>query len=201
MPYAKSFPAAYKLTHRPSGYFYVGSSVCHRKRTNEHKTHLNRGKHTNRKLQDIFTSWDDMEVEVFRAVDIEDARRLEQTLIDKYIDDPLCCNIGRSSTNPLLGVITREMVIANGRKASQRRIGTKLSAETRARMSASHTGLTRGDDDRMKISLGKAKGVSIEGVEYGSAYQAAITLGIPVRTVRTRLYADSRKFKDWFFIE
>lgn len=193
-------PAAYRLTHVPSGYFYIGSSAFHKSRLAEHKSFLNSGNHHNRKFQSVYTRWEDIEVELFPTATIGEARDCEQGLLDEFLGTRLCCNIGTDSVDLTAGVITSEMRRANLRRATDSWRGSKHTEESKARISLGANREPRGDDTRLKISLAKSRKVCADGIEYDSASAAASELEIPVRTVRSRIYSESPSFKNWFFI-
>jgi predicted GIY-YIG superfamily endonuclease len=85
-------PAAYTLTHIPTGKFYIGSSKDVHARISRHKYNLNQGIHVTSELQNTYTGWDDMEVAVFETNTVEEALQMEQHGLDCHLGSSLCCN-------------------------------------------------------------------------------------------------------------
>lgn len=149
----------YTITHRPTGRFYIGSSGNLTRRIWRHRTELASGMHTNRKLQEIYTCWDDFEVMTSEVNTLEEARQLEQQLLDRYVGTALCCNSSMSATNPF-DVFeriwpSREICIANLEKANEARRGKPLTDEHKARLSASHKGKVLSTEHRAALSKAK----------------------------------------------
>lgn len=149
----------YTITHRPTGRFYIGSSGNLTRRIWRHRTELASGMHTNRKLQEIYTCWDDFEVMTSEVNTLEEARQLEQQLLDRYVGTALCCNSSMSATNPFdvferIGP-SREICIANLEKANEARRGKPLSSEHKARLSESKKGKVLSDQHKAALSLAK----------------------------------------------
>lgn len=183
----KRMIGAYIITHSPTGYYYIGSTGNFRERYNQHRKHLSGNRHANYKLQSIFTSREDLEYEFFPTPTREAAYLEEQRLLDKHYSDRFCCNVGKSSLDPTLGVITLEMRQANIQKAAQANIGRKFSTEHREKLSLSHLGNTRSDETRAAISLSKSRAIEIDGIRYASIAIASTELQINPNTIRTRL--------------
>lgn len=201
MGYKTPVVAAYRLTHKSSGHCYVGSSADYKARLNKHRSDLFKKMHHNEKLQSAYTRWDDFQIDIFEASSISEARDIEQRLLDEYLGNRLCCNIGKSSLDPTLGVISLEVRRTNMRKCNESQIGRALSDNHKASISAGASREPRDDDTRLKISLSKSRRVSCGGKEYDSAQIAADALDLPVRTVRSRIYSETSAYRDWFFIE
>lgn len=85
-------PAVYVMTHVPTGHFYVGSSRSLGHRLNSHKSQLTKGIHSSHKLQEVFTTWDDIHVEFRETSTKEEALELEQNVLKLVTGIELCCN-------------------------------------------------------------------------------------------------------------
>lgn len=145
----------YTITHRPTGRFYIGSSGNLTRRIWRHRTELASGMHTNRKLQEIYTCWDDFEVMTSEVNTLEEARQLEQQLLDRYVGTALCCNSSMSATNPFdvferIGP-SREICIANLEKANEARRGKPLSSEHKAKLSEASKGRVLSPEQRAAL--------------------------------------------------
>lgn len=192
--------AAYIMKHKPTGYYYVGSTTDYMTRMRNHRHKFNNASHENKRLQSIFTCWEDFDVEVFKLGTIKEAKAMEQRLLDQHRGKGLCCNFASSSTDPTAGVITnerrREVNLGNTNM-----LGKKHTEETRAKIGTSATGRTKSDEVRRKISLAKSMAVIAGGVQYESVLAASTALGISGSTIRSRIISNSAKFKDWKFVD
>lgn len=148
----------YRLTHRPTGKFYVGSSGDLDRRMWRHRTELSSGTHPNRNLQDVYTNWDDFEISITYTTTLEEARHEEQQLINRFVGTPLCCNVSISSVNGIAGVrpfVPKETRIKNLEKANEARRGVPLSDEHRRNLSVSHSGKVLSEEHKAKLSSAK----------------------------------------------
>lgn len=189
---------AYILTHAPSGFFYIGSSIDLVRRIREHKSDLLRGTHGNPKLSRCFTCWEDCSYKFFETENIDVAHDLETDLIRKHSSNPLCCNVGTDARNRVAGVIDDE-ARRRGSLGHTRNLGRTHSEETKARIGAASLGRTKSPEVRQKIAAAKSKKISIEGTIYDSVKDAALKLNMPYTTVSGRL--KSTRYQKWFFIE
>jgi DNA-binding Lrp family transcriptional regulator len=92
---AAGLSCCYRITHRKTGFYYIGSTTCLHLRVLSHRSSLGRGEHYNLRLQKCYdlTGWDfDVEVLV-RGNSVTELRAAELDLIQAAGDDPLCCNI------------------------------------------------------------------------------------------------------------
>jgi group I intron endonuclease len=210
-------PAAYVLTHRPTGKFYVGSTANAKTRMSVHLASLNRGAHQNKNLQDTFTSLEDFDVQVTPAESVEAARDLEQQLLDTRLSDPLCCNVAPGARAPWKGGVPDEI----RQRMSTAMTGHAVSDSTREAVRKANTGLKRSDEVKLKMSLAnkgqtrsdEAKAnmktardahfdslpltVFINGVGYKTMQDAATKLGVNYQTLVTRVKSDSPKWAGW----
>lgn len=165
----------YKITHRPTGKFYIGSSGNLNRRIWRHRTELEQGVHTNRKLQSTYTTWDDFTVETFLSGTLEEARQMEQQLLDRHVGTALCCNSSMSANNPF-DVFERippdrEISMRNLEKANEARRGKPLTDEHKARLSASHKGKVLSTEHKAAISKAKT------GSTISSSHREALRQG------------------------
>ncbi len=110
--------------------FYFGQGQALKKREQSHRSLLRRGKHNNVYLQRAFDKYECFFFEKLVGVCVDDLTAVEQALIDEYAGDPQCMNIARDACAP----------------------GRNPSPETRAKMSASRTGLVHSAEHRAKNS-------------------------------------------------
>lgn len=90
----------YKLVNVSTGRFYIGSSKDLAKREKGHRSALLRGTHHNAKVKRLCAKYgpNDFTFEVVKYTrSVERARKLEDRLLGKYMDDRLCLNIGCSA--------------------------------------------------------------------------------------------------------
>lgn len=144
-----SCPAAYMITHRESGHFYVGSASNLVRRLRDHRYKLNIGAHKNDQLSSCYTTWDDFEIrfEVFPTHD--EALDCEDDLIDKFINQELCCNLGTGSRT----VWENGMPNSVKSKISLFHKGRDYGESFREMRSRLMTGVPRTDEQKRKLSL------------------------------------------------
>lgn len=111
-------PASYILT-MPSGVYYVGSTGRLDARLRVHRKSLRKGNHYNSRLQNDFTTWDEVEVEFTEHSSAEEARLIEQGLLDKHYGQPMCCNVSSlaDGSNSQLGKVRSKEHCMNLSKA------------------------------------------------------------------------------------
>lgn len=171
--------AVYRLTHCPSGYFYIGSSRDFTNRRKHHEYLLSRGEHTIPQLQELFNQHPDLSTlrwDVILVNDRETGYLTEQKLLDEAKGDPLLLNLS-SGVRGRGGYIMSDLEKEELQKVNKRNWD---NPETRRRMVE-----------------GKWKKVSVDGVEYASAKGAAIALGIPYTTLCSRLDSSSITWSNW----
>lgn len=95
----------YVITHEPTGLYYVGSSHNVGSRLSNHKGTLGRNQHRNAMLQDAYNKQPCGLVTWFEnTTNREEAYKREQELLDKAINDPLCCNVSRIAESTSAGI-------------------------------------------------------------------------------------------------
>lgn len=115
----------YRLVHRPSGYFYIGSTSDLSERKLQHMGSLAAGCHQNVRLQRFYDkkhkkNW---EFESISVPNRKAAYKREQLLITKYLDDPKLMNIGKGAFggDNLSRHPDREAIIAKMTRSVQKR--------------------------------------------------------------------------------
>lgn len=87
----------YRLVHKKTGKFYIGSAASLVKRQKTHRTNLIADRHVNTFLQELFNAskkgWVAFDVESKEFDTLEEAREREDALIKKYWGSPLLLNI------------------------------------------------------------------------------------------------------------
>jgi len=156
MASSKKIIAVYKIRNVVSGGFYIGSSGNLYERWRAHKNRLRSQKHTNPKLQAVWNKYgeDAFKFEILEVfTSIAEMENLEQELLHKHREDPVCYNLaewvaspmrGRTgSLHPNFGKVLSPEVKAVISEASKRqwgisdpRTGQKHTDETKALISA-----------------------------------------------------------------
>lgn len=192
-------PGVYIITHEPTGRFYVGSTTDLYFRIASHKSELNRGMHGNRNLQEVYTRPEDLQITVVPAETLDSVRDAEQELLDLFLPNPLCCNIGTGSRSLwAVGKVPEEMK----EKASRLHLGNTygkghvVTEEMREAVRRANTGLKRSDETLAKMR----RQVSINGVIYSHAAAAAVALNILKPTVVYRINSASADFEGWKYV-
>ncbi|MGQ3209526.1 GIY-YIG nuclease family protein [Shinella sp.] len=119
-----ALPVIYAITNSHTGERYIGSTKNLSARKSHHFSNLKRGQHVNRKLQAAFDQYgkDAFSFDILETVENADIRDVEQ----RYLDTIPAYNISLDAKAPL-----------KGRKGkSHPRFGTRMSEETRRKMSA-----------------------------------------------------------------
>lgn len=133
----------YRLVHRPSGKFYIGSTDDMENRKEQHMISLSHGTHQNVRLQRFYDKkhkkgW---EFEVIEVKNRREAYKHEQRLITKHLDNPKLMNIGKGAYggDNLSRHPDREEIIAKMTRAVQAR-WDNASDEFRAKHKAQRQG-------------------------------------------------------------
>ena len=123
-----------------NGWFYIGSSQHMNVRKAHHLSRLANGKHTNPKMQAIYSKYEIFEFDVLIKCDIDELLVKEQVLLDAFFTDPKCANVNLTVDCVMRG---RKHSQATKDKIRYAKLGGKASAETRAKLSAGLTGKKR----------------------------------------------------------
>lgn len=228
----KEDTGAYTLTHYPSGKVYHGSTNNIRLRIFQHTSALKQNTHNNKAFVELMNENPVAYVEFFPTDTREEAYDVEQKLIDQT-DPELLLNASLDARNIGKGLWVRdeyrerfrEGMLGNtygagnkGRVTSEKtkelirqaKLGTKLSVETRRKMSLARIGNQNAkgfkhtqetidkvrkanlgrkltEESIMKSTIHKVKHkVVIDGVEYAHARLAAEAIGVSWNTVMAR---------------
>ena len=163
--------ATYRITHIPSGYFYIGSTNNLLQRLREHYSKLTRGIHPTVKFQKVFDEWKNLRIEYF-AVNDDKLISEEQNLLDRHFNDPFCCNMSDKSLGNTSGK------------------GVPKTEEHRRRISLGQMG---------RVSASR-KEVKIDGVSYPSVTHAARQYGISNEAVKRRITGRIKGYPGWEFV-
>lgn len=200
-------PGVYVLYHTESNKVYVGSTGNLGNRLSQHRNSLRRGTHENRHLQAAFDSSPHITFSTLPTVDREVAYIKEQATIDFLAGCGVLLNIGvQDVRNPCKGV---KRSVETRQRNREARLGTTLSDVTKQKLSHALMGIPKPigfseklreanlnhprraelsaalSDTRWSGDNPNAKGVSVNGVAYGSGSEAARALGL-ARSVFSR---------------
>jgi group I intron endonuclease len=158
----------YFIQNNATGAFYVGSSTSDtRARWRSHRFHLRRGTHVNRKLQNAWNKYGEINFSFHAVTGVapEDCRNLEQVFINVltpyynlagFVDSPMC---GAKHTD---AAKAKMRAAAHARYEAQElrdRIGEaskgrRHTTESRERISRTLSGRPRSEETKRKISEG-----------------------------------------------
>lgn len=168
-----SVPGVYIVEIPGSPYIYIGSTGNLNQRKRQHRSELNRGIHSNQKLQLLYSPKNGVDFKVAQRTQTREAAlALEQELLDQHKNNPFCLNIATNARVPAAGMIRSDETRAKisqalkGRrpteeskeKMRQAQIGRTHSKETKQRMSESHKGTTHSEDTKQQMSKAR-KGI------------------------------------------
>lgn len=231
-------PASYRLTHRPTGRFYVGSTNNLARRILRHVEDLNRGNHHCAALQEVYGNWEEIEVTYVVVENVGQAHGAEEVELHEHRGNPLFANVGRGVRGPWVGGVPPEQraKMTEGlrryhqrpevrERMRQQASGHVHSEQHKQAISSSLKGIKRSDATKEKLSRAQkesadkrrnlyggksvspersaqisaalSKSVSIDGVTYSSATEAAATLGVVKTTVMNRVRSQDPKFAGW----
>lgn len=210
MTYLK-VPGFYILRHRPSGRFYIGSTFSIQHRLYRHRAALKGGFHGNHPLQEVYTKWEDFDIQVTYVDTVAIAKEYEQELIDAWHGTEGCCNLSNSAYHSFGGLPTgwrqaREALLG---RHGKHRLGATHTEEAREKIRQAQLGNkntlgykhTEQAKERIRAACSaRVKRVSIAGVEYPSVYAAAQALDILHATVRWRIVSGGHKYEDWKYL-
>lgn len=161
------FPAIYAIVHIATGRAYVGGTTNLQDRWRSHKGELRRGVHVLKQLQEVFDDHgaDSLEWRILeRVTDVTTLLEREQFWIDTL-----------SAADPTRGF--------NRAPTAGSIVGMKLTAETRARISAGNRGKVLSQATRLKLSEAKRGKKRPPGANY---YRGPLT-DEQVHYIRARL--------------
>lgn len=140
----------YKITCRPNGKIYIGSSINLAKRIRGHKSDLRQNKHPNARLQNAYNKYGlaNFTFEVIVNCEKTEVFALEQRHIDELPPGRLGFNIATCAENPRRGAKYTEAERANMSRALT---GRQLSAQHRANISHGGLGVKKSEETRQRM--------------------------------------------------
>lgn len=179
-------PGIYFITDG-EGNSYVGSSKSIENRRKSHRSLLRNGKHYNKNLQASFDRDGTLEL-TYSVVDtVELANEIEQNFLDEYYKSGVLLNSSSTAKNSMLAP---EIQLGN-----KWATGKEVSQETRRKISESNKGKVFTKDHKAHLRERKRFPLSIEGVVYNNAHDAARKLGITHDVVKNRV--KNPRYPDW----
>ena len=169
----QSIPAEsgiYKITCKPNGKIYIGSSINLRRRWSTHKYSLRKGTHCNAHLQRAWNKYGEhgFVFEVVEIVEVSNLEQCEQYYLDalRAYDDKIGFNISKDARSPWRGhKLSPEHCLKIGLASK----GRAVSPQQRKKLSdaAKKQMAIPGARDRITEKLGlRYLVVSPEGLEY-----------------------------------
>lgn len=207
-------PGVYRAYFPPSPFFYEGSTANLYHRVKDHESKLRKGSHKSPAVQKAYDEAGRVVFEVQRTTNRQAAFEEEQRRLDASHGNPFCLNTSPDARKTVLSSDPSALRtysprgphspehIAKIKEAAQNR--PPISEETRRRLSESHKGATLSEEHKEKIRLtaqGSGLAVNIEGVNYSSVKDAARQLKMDPGTLRSRVFSNNEKFKDWMLAE
>lgn len=202
-------PGCYVAADKVNGNLYVGSTSNLAGRIPSNLNKLKYGKHHNSSLQEAYNENPDISIIVKQTDTTEEAMRLEQEIVNKFLPTGKLHNVGTDDvTRPALGLSVSE---DRRKKIGDASRGQKRSEETRLKNREAQLGKSLSDEHKQKQSIaqkdylsteeGKAaharaaeklkKPVICKGVTYTSQTEAAKALGVDVTTISYRCKSDN----------
>lgn len=193
-------PGCYVFTDPASEKLYVGSTTNLPRRVSSNLSDLKHDKHCNRNLQAAYNNNHNLVIRVKPTDTTEEARQLEQEVVDKLHPSDKLHNIAvKDVMRPCLGI--------------------SMSDETKQKISELHLGKLKSEEHKQKLSTtlkeylatdeGKAaharciektkEPVECKGVVYSSLTEAAKALGVSHVTIINRCKSDN--FPDYNKLE
>lgn len=167
-------PGAYCITNVATGNVYIGSTGTLGCRVSGNESCLRRGVHRNPNLQKAYDESAEIEFLLLPTTTVEEARILEQQLVDEFKDSGHLCNIGitdvsRPAFRRIVSDQTKQLM-------SKNRYGIVPDDATKELMSATHKDYYNSERSQAhrKVLFEKiSKKVTVNGVEYPSISEAA----------------------------
>ena len=182
-----------------SGHFYIGSTNDFPRRKSQHLWEFRSGRHT-QKLQALYTTPEDLQWDWIACNTREHALDVEARYIERYLNDPLCCNtLDRNNVGSFLIEARAGLTMSDETKAKigAGNRGKVYSAETREKMSLSAMGKLHTPEAKAKIAEANGQKVMIDGIVYNSFNEAGRILGVLSVTVAQRCRSPKARFASW----
>lgn len=188
----------YAIDHPSTGVTYIGRTSNFPRRKLNHLSTLNRGEHSNSILQEVYSSDNNIVWSVHEVASKEDAIELERKLITERKDDPGLANyhLAKTSTK-VISSFTEE----RRQDMSARGKLRKHTDETKLKIGLAHKGRTPSDDTLRKAAEVNSKNVTVDGVFYRTASDAAVALNVHVSTVLNRARNPRATWDNWQLVD
>jgi hypothetical protein len=159
-------PIVYMFHNPETDQAYFGSTEYPLRRKWTHLSTLKKGQHRNPAFQNDFNDNSNFEYVTLKVDTMDEARELEKMLIISHVGDPGLLNVHH---NP----------------------------DGHISLTDGHTKRDGARERRLRVieERGLRQGIMVDGVPYSSLSEAAILLGVPVGTVRSRIM--SPNFQNW----
>lgn len=155
-----SQPGCYAVIIKVSGKIYVGSTSNLVARINTNISSLKYNQHGNRELQEAYNADPNIEVLVCPTNTVEEAQRLEQATVDKFLPTGNLTNRGVIDvTRPALGL---PMSDENKQRLREAHLGVPLSEEHKRKLAETNRGQKRSEETCIKIGQAKLGAVLTE---------------------------------------
>lgn len=152
----RAMPVVYILQWNSNKYFYVGRAKDFGKRKSEHKCKLEKLRHENPAIQNVFNKYGLPIFHIIEECELEELTEREQYYLDLLFDDPNCLNVSRCSSAPTMGMkmsdeTKRKMSEAHKGKKNHN-YGKKMSNEQRRQISQTQHGKKLSEEHKQRIS-------------------------------------------------
>lgn len=169
----------YVVHHLETEKFYVGSTTNLYNRSKMHESSLRLGKHKNTNLQEAYNSSSEVIISCVPTTTIEEARKIEQDIIDDHRETGVLFNISIDVDAPRRGLECSE---EHAEKLRLANTGKARSPEVLRRMQENHP---------LTVSI------SINGQIYPSIGAAVRDLGLTYDAVKWRIDSHAEKYRGW----
>lgn len=177
----------YKLTHKPTGLFYIGQSGDIEVRKQSHIRAFNSGRSNVKRIQAVYKDKNEILWDIYPTKDKYEAVELEKKLIHECMPDD---NISNNNLMLPKAVPKDRTEFRHTSETIERirisKTGTKHSDETKRKMSETRRLVPPSDKHRMAIAESRVKEITLNGITYSSTVEAARMLGISRQAVLKR---------------
>jgi len=190
----------YKLLHKPSGKFYLGSSADVLGRLAHHKWALRKDQNACRKLQEAFNTHpdlDQLDILIHPCKTREEAYDMEQSWVDRFWDHPDCLNSSRDVRSPITEQMHKPEVNDKRKQTWAKRAESEEFRQAMGKYSESRWKSPGAREAFSGANNPFAKGIKIDGTEYGSVKDAVRATGVSEKTIRKRANLESFLNYSW----
>ena len=196
----------YRLRHKPTGSFYIGSTKDYNGRRATHLWALKNKQHKNTKLQNLWDNSDtdnDWEWDAWIFNKREEAYSEEQKILDENKDSSLLLNMVFDSRSSITDIMKRPNQMKRSIEGSLKwyeNLSEDKKEALHKRLHKAAKDYWTEDAKKARMGAGNpfARRMSIDGVEYGSLKSAAKALGITDKTIINRI--KSGKFPNYKYL-